>query len=60
MVGSELEEFLKDPNLPKFDILKIEKGFAISMAKLLATGESFCWSRENGIIEFSIIPEKIS
>jgi len=60
VVGCELEELLKDPNLPKFDILKIEKGFAVSMAKLLSTGQSFCWSRENGIIEFSIIPEKVS
>lgn len=60
VVGCELAEFLKDHSLPRFDSLKIEKDFAVSMANLLTTGEAFSWSGANKTLEFLIIPEKIS
>lgn len=60
VVGCELAEFLKNHSLPKFDNLKIEKDFAVSMANLLTTGEAFNWSGKNKTLEFSIIPDKVS
>lgn len=60
LVGCELAEFLKDYDLPRFSNLKIEKKFAVSIANLLTTGEAFSWSGADKILEFSIIPEKIS
>lgn len=57
IVGCEVEDFLKDSDHSRFNNLMIAKDFAIRMAEFLTLGRSFVW---NGIIEFSIIPEKIS
>jgi hypothetical protein len=37
--------------------MRIEKGFAINIARLLTQGTTFVWKET---LEFSIIPEKIS
>jgi hypothetical protein len=57
IVGCEMSELLEDSSHPRYSSMRIEKGFAINIARLLTQGTTFVWKET---LEFSIIPEKIS
>ena len=57
IVGLGYEELLLDPNKHQFEGVKLNKDFALLMAKFLKEGISFSWDNK---VEYLLLQEKIS